>query len=96
MKKSLKGGLHSFLSDDSDQGAATTAAHTETFLKLLLDSNRIERKESTIMEDTDGCSKQYRSVFSLYLISTICMKYGIVILLKNDIYNKLKNKNGKI
>eukprot|EP00957_Ditylum_brightwellii_P071434 5430562-Ditylum_brightwellii.AAC.1 len=31
------------------------------------------------MEDTDGCSKQYRSASSLYLISTICMKYGIVI-----------------
>jgi hypothetical protein len=78
-QKSLKGQFHSFLSDDSDQGAATTAAHTEKFLKLLLDSNRIEREQSTIMEDTDGCSKQYISASSLYLISTICMKYGIVI-----------------
>eukprot|EP00957_Ditylum_brightwellii_P139642 10642724-Ditylum_brightwellii.AAC.1 len=31
------------------------------------------------MEDTDGCSKQYKSASSLYLISTICMQYGIVI-----------------
>eukprot|EP00957_Ditylum_brightwellii_P108532 8277984-Ditylum_brightwellii.AAC.1 len=31
------------------------------------------------MEDTDGCSKQYRSASSLYLFSTICMKYGIVL-----------------
>ena len=31
------------------------------------------------MEDTDGCSKQYRSSSSLYLISVISMTYGIVI-----------------
>eukprot|EP00957_Ditylum_brightwellii_P045402 3441163-Ditylum_brightwellii.AAC.1 len=31
------------------------------------------------MEDTDGSSKQYRYASSLYLISTICMKYNIVI-----------------
>eukprot|EP00957_Ditylum_brightwellii_P119436 9112032-Ditylum_brightwellii.AAC.1 len=78
-QKSLKGKFHSFLSNDSDQGAATTAAHIEQFLKLQPDSNRIEREESTVMEDTKGCSKQYRSACSLYLISAICMKYGIVI-----------------
>eukprot|EP00957_Ditylum_brightwellii_P184269 14035330-Ditylum_brightwellii.AAC.1 len=31
------------------------------------------------MEDTYGCSKQYRSTSSLYLISTISIKYDIVI-----------------
>eukprot|EP00957_Ditylum_brightwellii_P161766 12316594-Ditylum_brightwellii.AAC.1 len=31
------------------------------------------------MEDTDGCLKQYKSASSLYLISTISMKYDIVI-----------------
>eukprot|EP00957_Ditylum_brightwellii_P184943 14085072-Ditylum_brightwellii.AAC.1 len=31
------------------------------------------------MDDTDDCSKQCRSALSLYLISTISMKYGIVI-----------------
>eukprot|EP00957_Ditylum_brightwellii_P108713 8292428-Ditylum_brightwellii.AAC.1 len=78
-QKSFKGQFHSFLSDDSDQGAATTAAHKEKFLKPLLDSNRIEREQSTVMEDTDCCSKQHRYASLLYLISTICMKYGIVI-----------------
>eukprot|EP00957_Ditylum_brightwellii_P160531 12220667-Ditylum_brightwellii.AAC.1 len=78
-QKSLKGQFCSFLVDDSDQGAATTAAHIEKHLKLLLDSNRIEREQSTIMEDTDGCSKQCRSASLLYLISTIYMKYGVVI-----------------
>eukprot|EP00957_Ditylum_brightwellii_P159306 12126360-Ditylum_brightwellii.AAC.1 len=76
---SVKGKFYSFLSDDSDQVAATTAAHTELFLNVLLDPNRIEREQSTIMEDTDGYSKQYRFASSLYLISTICIKYGIVI-----------------
>eukprot|EP00957_Ditylum_brightwellii_P134051 10220134-Ditylum_brightwellii.AAC.1 len=78
-QKSLKGKFHACLSDDSDQGATTTAAHTEKFLKVLLDSNRIERGKSTILEDTDGCLKQYRSASLLYLSSTICMKYDIVI-----------------
>ena len=48
-QKIVKGGFHSFLSDDSDQGAATTAAHTEHFLNLLLESNMIERNTSTLM-----------------------------------------------
>eukprot|EP00957_Ditylum_brightwellii_P085039 6466309-Ditylum_brightwellii.AAC.1 len=31
------------------------------------------------MTDTDGCSKQYRSDSSLYIISAISAKYGVVI-----------------
>ncbi len=31
-EKAVKGEFHSFLSDESDQGAATTAAHTERFI----------------------------------------------------------------
>eukprot|EP00957_Ditylum_brightwellii_P132266 10085743-Ditylum_brightwellii.AAC.1 len=31
------------------------------------------------MEDKDGCSKQYRSALSSYLISTISITYGIMI-----------------
>ena len=75
----VKGEFHSFLSDDSDQDAATTAAHTEKFISLLLESNRVMSNKSTIMEDTDGCAKQYRSANSLYLMSAISKKYGIVI-----------------
>eukprot|EP00957_Ditylum_brightwellii_P005436 415909-Ditylum_brightwellii.AAC.1 len=73
-----KGEFHSFLSDDGDQGTATTAAHKK-IVNLLLESNRIERNTSAAMEKTYGCSKQYRSASSLYLISTISMKYVIVI-----------------
>eukprot|EP00957_Ditylum_brightwellii_P088640 6751581-Ditylum_brightwellii.AAC.1 len=53
--------------------------HTEKLLKLLLDSNRIKKEQSIVMEDTDGCSTQYRSASSLYLFSTVCMNYGIMI-----------------
>eukprot|EP00957_Ditylum_brightwellii_P183480 13976227-Ditylum_brightwellii.AAC.1 len=42
-QRSVKGEWHSFLSANSDKGAATTATHTENFLKVLFDSNRIER-----------------------------------------------------
>eukprot|EP00957_Ditylum_brightwellii_P086985 6620620-Ditylum_brightwellii.AAC.1 len=31
------------------------------------------------MKDTDSCSKKYRPASSLYLISTICMQYDVVI-----------------
>eukprot|EP00957_Ditylum_brightwellii_P098626 7512973-Ditylum_brightwellii.AAC.1 len=78
-QKIVKGEFHSFLSDDSDQGAATTAAHTEIFMILLLESNRIDRSTSTVAEITNDCSKQYRFASSLYLISPISMEYGIVI-----------------
>eukprot|EP00957_Ditylum_brightwellii_P035089 2660321-Ditylum_brightwellii.AAC.1 len=60
----VKGEFHSFLFYDSDQGAATTAAHTENFINLLLESKRIKRNKSTVMKDTDGCSKQHRSASS--------------------------------
>eukprot|EP00957_Ditylum_brightwellii_P128538 9804195-Ditylum_brightwellii.AAC.1 len=33
-QKSVKGKFHSFLSDDSDQGVATTAAHTENTIYM--------------------------------------------------------------
>ena len=35
--------------------------------------------ESTLMEDRDKWAKEYRSDPSLYLISALSMKYGIVI-----------------
>eukprot|EP00957_Ditylum_brightwellii_P007437 562707-Ditylum_brightwellii.AAC.1 len=44
-QKSVKGEFHSFPSDVSDKGAATTAAHTEKLLKVLLESRRIEMKK---------------------------------------------------
>eukprot|EP00957_Ditylum_brightwellii_P061672 4679878-Ditylum_brightwellii.AAC.1 len=31
------------------------------------------------MEDTDGCSKQYRYASSLYFMNTISIKYGIMM-----------------
>ena len=42
-------------------------------------TSRIERNTSSVIEDTDGCSKQYRSASTLYLSSTTSMKYGIVV-----------------
>lgn len=54
----VNGEFYSFLSDDSDQDAATTAAHTENFISLPLESNRVVSNKSTITEDTDGCAKQ--------------------------------------
>ena len=55
----IVGEFFSYLSDDSYQDAATTTAHMSHLIQQLLMSKRIEGGKSTIMEDTDGCAKQY-------------------------------------
>ena len=69
--------MHSHFSDTSRQDARTTHTH----LKILLDylfENSLLKKGGLLLDDTDGCAKQYRSVTALYLLSLIAVTYGIV------------------
>jgi hypothetical protein len=73
------GEFYSYLSDDSNQDAATTTAHMSHLIQKLMASQRIITGKSTIMEDTDGCAKQYRSATALYLLSMLALQFNVVI-----------------
>ena len=60
MGEDTKAVFHSFLSDNNNQDAATTACHTDRMIKMNIDANIIKPGKSTIWEQTDGCAEQYR------------------------------------
>jgi hypothetical protein len=69
--------MHSHFSDTSRQDARTTHTH----LKMLLDylfQNYLIQQGWLILDDTDGCAKQYRSATALYLLSLIAVTYHLV------------------
>ena len=39
---------------------------------------------STVWEDTDGCSKKYRCVLDIYLMTVLSYLYGTIIYYKID------------
>ena len=65
--KNINMEMHSHFSDTSRQDARTTHTH----LKILLDylfENALLKKGGLLLDDTDGCAKQYRSATALYLL----------------------------
>ena len=60
--------FHSFLSDDSKQDADTNTAHINLLISLLKNKQVLTTSLSTIWENTDGYSEQYRCASALYLI----------------------------
>jgi hypothetical protein len=70
--------IHSHFSDDSRQDAATTTAHMEVLLKHLQASGEIG-EHATMLDSTDGCSKQYRCAKAYWLLSYLAFKFKIVI-----------------
>jgi hypothetical protein len=69
--------MHSHFSDTSRQDARTTHTHLKVLLDYLFE-NFLLQKGCLLLDDTDGCAKQYRSATALYLLSLIAVTYGIV------------------
>jgi hypothetical protein len=69
--------MHSHFSDTSRQDARTTHTHLKVLLDYLF-KNYLIRQGWLILDDTDGCAKQYRSATALYLLSLIAVTYRIV------------------
>ena len=68
-----------FLSDDSEQDAATTAAHSKQIMGLLHNIKFLMTNKSTIWYNIDGCADQYKCATTLYLLSILYYAYNIVI-----------------
>eukprot|EP00957_Ditylum_brightwellii_P135828 10360457-Ditylum_brightwellii.AAC.1 len=71
--------FYSYLSDDSDQNAAKTTSHLDNMLVELVRRKIFSQKVSTIWEEMDGCTKQYRCATACYLLFYISMEFNIVI-----------------
>jgi hypothetical protein len=69
--------MHFHFSDTSRQDARTTHTHLKVLLDYLLKSYLIQQGW-LVLDDTDGCAKQYRSATALYLLSLIAVTYRIV------------------
>ena len=71
--------FHSCLSGDIKQDAATTTEQRKSFISLLKDKKVLTSSLNTILENTDGCAKQYRCAFALYLMSVMSQCNSIII-----------------
>jgi hypothetical protein len=70
---------HSHFSDDSRQDASTTHAHMDLLIKRLKEDGRIKESTTKFLEETDGCSKQYRCATACFLLSLLATTHKIVI-----------------
>ena len=71
--------FYSLLSDNSKQDDATTTTHSKRLISLLKNKQVLTTSLSTIWENTDGCSEQYRCASALYLMSVMSQTYHIII-----------------
>jgi hypothetical protein len=71
--------FHSHFSDHSKQDAATTHAHMCVLLNKLKDSGEVVPRRTTILDHSDGCSKQYRCGTAIYLLSVLSSQFGVTV-----------------
>jgi hypothetical protein len=71
--------FHSHLSDHSKQDAATTHAHMCVLLNKLKETGEVVPRTTTILDHSDGCSKQYRCGTAIYLLSVLSSQFGVTV-----------------
>ena len=71
--------FHSHLSDRLKQDASTTHAHMICLLNKMAEKGEIQARKTTILEHSDGCSKQYRCGTALYLLSVLASQFGVMV-----------------
>jgi hypothetical protein len=70
--------FHSPFSDNSKQDAATTHKHMDKLINLLFQKG-VMKRGSWMLDNTDGCAKQYRCGTALYLLALLAVTNGIVV-----------------
>jgi hypothetical protein len=70
--------MHSHFSDLSRQDARTTFSHMNVEIKHYKERG-ILGDNGTVFDDTDGCSKQYRSGTALFLLTLLAVSHGVII-----------------
>ena len=67
---------HSFFSDDLKQDAVTTHSNMEKLFKAAIGDTK---KGLTCLDNTDGCTKQYRRTTALFMLTMLATSLGIII-----------------
>jgi hypothetical protein len=70
--------FHSHFSDNSKQDAATIHKHMDHLVNLLFEIS-VTKRGSWMLDNTDGCTKQYRCGMALYLLALLALTYGILV-----------------
>ena len=71
--------FHSHMSEDSDQNAATTHIHMCKMLDCYIENYGALPENCTILDHTDGCTKQYRCGNALFYLTVLAHKFRITI-----------------
>ena len=67
------------LSGKSDKDYSTTVTHLRILIKFLLEKGFISSLLTTMCYHMDGCAKQQRCAYDIYLLS--CISLGIFIII---------------
>ena len=70
--------FHSYISDDNEQDSCDSHAHMFHLIKNF-ESGILVTGMSTVLEETDGCAKQYRCALAVYLMTVLSSSYGIIM-----------------
>jgi hypothetical protein len=70
--------VHSHFADKSDQNAALTHAHMDVLMKKMMGEGVLQPVE-LILDDMDGCTKQYRCATTLFLLTVLSCVHNITI-----------------
>ena len=71
--------VHYFFSDDRKQDADTTDTHIKHIIELLNQRNIMYEKMSTLWDNIDGCSEQYRCATSIFILSILSQAFYVII-----------------
>ena len=69
----------SFFFDDSKQDSSTTAAHIKRIIELLNKHSIMSDQLSTLRDNTDGCTEDYRCDTALYLLLMLLQDFYVII-----------------
>jgi hypothetical protein len=70
--------VHSHFADKSDQNAASTHAHMDVLIRYLICQGVLQHG-GLMLDDTDGCAKQYRCATALFLLTLLSCVHNVTI-----------------
>ena len=70
------------MSDDKTQNAATVQNLMVKLMEFLIENKKLLKRggpAGRLLCTTDGCAKQYKCATSLYFMSVLSHKFGVVV-----------------
>jgi hypothetical protein len=77
-KNGIRLEVYSHFADKSDQNAASTHAHMDVLIRYLI-CQGVLQLGGLMLDDTDGCAKQYRCATALFLLTLLSCVHNVAI-----------------